>query len=60
MRKILKLFFVIQEKADGSKRINPYNPLSYVVIIGCLIIGILAFGLIGVWKEVDINFFKWQ
>ena len=44
-----------------SFRFNPYNPLSYITIVLILVIGILMFGFVGVWKEVDIrNPFKWN
>jgi hypothetical protein len=44
-----------------SFRFNPYNPLTYITLGLILIIGILMFGFVGVWKEVDIrNPFKWN
>lgn len=44
-----------------AKRLNPYNPLSYVLILLVPIIGTLMFGLIGFWKEVgNVNPFKWS
>ena len=44
-----------------SLRFNPYNPLTYITLGLILIIGILMFGFVGVWKEVDIrNPFKWN
>lgn len=75
MRKFLKFILVIQEKRIESKhgnkkigkifrtyhRINPYNPLSYISIVIIVLVGILMFGFIGVWKEVDLkNPFKWS
>lgn len=68
MRKLLKAIFVIQDiksKHNGlsvnKKRINPYNPISYLVIVLFFIVGILMFGFVGFWKEVDgKNPFKWQ
>lgn len=62
MRKLLKFLHVIQvSKKNGKRRVNPYNPFSYVVIIGGLLIGIVLFGFVGVWKEVDlINPFRWN
>lgn len=43
-------------------RVNPYNPISYVVVLLMLVLGFLLFGIIGMWKEVDWlkNPFKWQ
>lgn len=69
---ILKSIWVIQEVSNRNrspklgngfstaKRFNPYNPLSYLVIVLFFVIGILMFGLYGFWKEVDYkNHFKW-
>jgi hypothetical protein len=71
MRKFLKYIYVLQEVPNKNKklgkgystaiRINPYNPLSYVTVIIAVIIGILLFGFVGFWKEVDLtNPFKWD
>ncbi len=73
MRKFLKRIGVIQEydnqknkikKGRGffkSYRINPYNPLSYIVVILIFIFGIIFFGIIGFWKQTDSsNPFKWN
>ena len=44
-----------------AKRINPYNPLSYVTIVLVLIASIVMFGFYGFTKEIDlVNPFKWQ
>lgn len=41
-------------------RVNPYNPLSYIAILLCLIAGIVMFGFVGIRKEMDLkNPFKW-
>jgi len=75
--KILKYLFILQiisnkeRQNQGLKklgrgyyeayRINPYNPLSYIVLIIILIGGVLAFGFIGIWKEIATrNPFKWD
>lgn len=72
MRKLLKTLYVLQEVQNrGPKklgrgyytaiRLNPYNPLSYATVVIGLIIGILMFGFVGVWKETDMrNPFKWD
>lgn len=71
MRKFLKYIYVLQEIPNKDKklgkgyskaiRLNPYNPLSYFTIIIAFVIGILAFGFIGFWKEVELkNPFKWN
>lgn len=70
--KILKIIWVLQEGSNmdrnpklgrgfkTAKRINPYNPLSYIVIVLTFIIGILMFGFYGFWKELAYeNPFKW-
>ena len=68
MIKMLKYFNIIQKRQIKDKlgfltkrRINPYNPLSYVALLLILIIGILMFGFVGFWKETDgTNPFKWN
>lgn len=63
MRKLLKILQVIQiisnrdRKKQGVKplgrgydealRLNPYNPLSYIIIPIVLILAILVFGFVG-------------
>lgn len=68
LRKLLILLWVIQEKKEPYtepkiRRLNPYNPLSYLLLLFVLIIGIGLFGIIGIAKEMDMDFrkhFKWQ
>lgn len=71
MRELLKKIYVIQEVDNKdrklgrgyltARRINPYNPLSYVAITLIVITGILMFGFVGFWKETDgRNPFKWD
>lgn len=73
IREILKYILVIQEVSNKdreprlgrgfltAKRLNPYNPLSYVIVVFTIIIAILMFGFYGFWKEVDHeNPFKWN
>ncbi len=60
MRKLLKKLYIIQEYYN-KKRLNPYNPLSYLIIILVFIIGILMFGFVGFWAHIDFkNPFVWQ
>jgi len=70
MRKFLKFIYVLQEVPNKDRklgrgfltaiRLNPYNPLSYLTIVISFVIGILMFGFVGFWKEVDLrNPFKW-
>lgn len=64
MRKFLLAIGVLQKKRfDGYKtprrRINPYNPLSYIVIAITLVIAVFWIGVEGI-KENSYNPFKWQ
>lgn len=76
-RKILKLLCIIQEVSNTereknnnsrlgkgfskARRINPFNPLSYIAIVVIVVVGIIMFGLIGFWKEIKLNNpFKWE
>lgn len=72
MRKLLKALWIIQERKNQKvysnlnciyveKRMNPFNPLTYISIIIVFIVGFLMFGLVGFWNEVDLrNPFKWR
>lgn len=72
MRKLLKRLLIIQEVSNKNRepklgrgffkarRLNPFNPLSYIVVVIAFIVGVLLFGFYGIWKEVDsTNPFKW-
>lgn len=44
-----------------AHRLNPYNPLSYIVLIIVLIVGTIMFGIVGFWKETaNYNPFNWD
>jgi len=70
MKVILIALKIIQEKkikdtlgfTYKQSRLNPYNPLTYVVIICLFIIGLLMFGFVGFWNEVNWSElkFKWR
>jgi hypothetical protein len=70
MRKLLIALKIIQEKeikdpfgrTYKKKRLNPYNPLTYVLIVCFFVIGLLMFGFVGFWDEVDWSElkFKWR
>lgn len=77
MRKILKYLHVTQTVSNEARtkqglpklgrgffdthRLNPYNPLSYITVIIVIVIGILMFGFVGIFKEIPIsNPFKWD
>lgn len=63
MRKLFKTLSIIQIKKYKNPlgktyekiRLNPYNPLTYLVIILIFIIGVLLFGFVGFWKEIDFR-----
>jgi hypothetical protein len=76
-RKLLKYLKIVQTVSNEQRhkqglkrlgrgyfeahRLNPYNPLSYISLIAILIIGIIMFGFVGFWKQVDMyNPFKWN
>jgi hypothetical protein len=40
-------------------RLNPYNPLSYIITIIGIPIVLLMYGFVGLFKKVD-NPFKWD
>lgn len=72
MRKLLKWLFIVQEVSNEGRepklgrgffkayRLNPYNPLSYPTVIIAFIFGVILFGFVGIWKEVNGNPFKWN
>jgi hypothetical protein len=69
MRKLLKGLWIVQErkfknvlnKTYKKHRFNPYNPLSYITILIFLLVGIIMFGFVGVWREIESgNPFKWK
>lgn len=73
LRRFLKAIWVIQEVSNKNRkpplgrgysearRLNPYNPLSYLTVVTTIIVGIVMFGVVGFWKEVDLrNPFKWS
>jgi hypothetical protein len=68
--KVLKILKVIQLRKIMPKhkmymveqrRLNPFNPLSYLTLTIAFFVGIILFGVIGFWNEVDLNNpFKWK
>ncbi len=67
--KILKFLFVLQKrtKTDAfnhkykQRRINPYNPLSYIFLMILYIIGFFAYGIQGMIEDArPIKEFKWK
>jgi hypothetical protein len=65
MREFLKAIWVVQEKRGikGRKlrRVNPWNPFSYLIVGLAIISGLLMFGFLGIKGQIDgTNPFKWQ
>lgn len=77
MRKILKFLFIIQTVSNQERhkqglkrlgrgyfeaqRLNPYNPLSYLLVPLVIIIGIVMFGFVGFINDIaKRNPFKWN
>jgi hypothetical protein len=70
MKKLLIALKIIQEKkikdplgiTYKKKRLNPYNPLTYIALFVLFIIGIFMYGFVGFWEQVDMNKpkFKWN
>jgi hypothetical protein len=65
IQKFLRIALVTQEKeveyGRKMRRLNPLNPLSYVVLISAVLITILIY-MRDLIKELcsDMNPFKWQ
>ena len=66
IRKTLKILWIIQEQEHKERgyfkrRMNPFNPLTYISILIIVLVGFLMFGFVGFWKEVDLrNPFRWS
>jgi hypothetical protein len=69
MKNIFIKIGIIQEKkftniigpSTKKLRLNPLNPLTYLFIVISFLYGLLIFGFVGIWKEMDFrNPFKYQ
>jgi hypothetical protein len=69
IKKLLKLIGIIQEKTykdplnitQTKTRMNPYNPLTYVLILIVIIMQGILYGLVGIYKERNIKkIFIWN
>jgi len=68
IRKLLERLYIMQKKTfvDKSnqtytlKRLNPYHPLTYIVIPMYYVVAIAMFGFVGYKQEMDSDFFRWQ
>lgn len=66
MKKLFKILWITQSKkvknAFGSestmRRFNPYNPITYIVIVLFALIGIIMYGLVGFWDIENVNVLK--
>lgn len=65
----LRLFLIIQFKdielgGRSKSRINPWNPLSYIIILIFLSMYLVMYGFRGIKEKIDFkndtNPFKWQ
>jgi len=65
---VLRFLCVLQDskhidsfkRSYTKQRMNPYNPLSYIIILVLIIVGIIMYGFVGVWKELRIkDMFRW-
>jgi hypothetical protein len=72
MRKLLKTLYIVETISNKNRtpklgrgyseahRLRWYNPLSYILVIGVIILGLIMFGVVGFKQEVDTrNPFKW-
>lgn len=68
MRKILLALKIVQlrqfkdpfNRTYTKKRLNPFNPLTYILILLWLGIGLIMFGLYGLFKEIDFSDLKFK
>jgi hypothetical protein len=66
MKKLFKILWITQTKREknafGSestmRRFNPYNPITYVVIVIFALIGIIMYGLVGFWYIENVSVLK--
>lgn len=61
MKKILIKLQIVQVNSNKLRRLNPYNPLSYIIYIGAIIYVFLMYGITG-FNDRDnfFNPFKWN
>jgi hypothetical protein len=69
MEKLLRFMYVIQCKrvrtglgpTIAMQRLNPFNPISYALLLVVLLVGIVLFGIAGVWEVLKLpRIFKWK
>jgi len=66
MEDLLKMLMVIQERKIKHRlgrqvlmRLNPFNPLTYIVMIISFIVGTILYGVVGYWSGFK-NPFKYR
>ena len=65
---LLKLLNVTQKKTQVNdlntveevERLNPYNPLSYFVIVIYYVVAIVMYGVVGYKENIHANLFSWE
>lgn len=69
MKRILKDLQILQEKKvpKGTpgyytvyERLNPYNPLSYIILTVFIVVSIVLYGLVGAYHDLSRNPFNWR
>jgi hypothetical protein len=68
MKKILLALKIVQQKqfkdpfnrTYTKKRLNPFNPLTYILIILWFVFGLIMFGVYGLFKEIDFSDLKFK
>lgn len=68
MKKTLLALKIVQQKqfkdplnrTYTKKRLNPFNPLTYILIILWFVFGLIMFGLCGLFKEIDFSDLKFK
>ena len=57
--KILVLLLILNENSKGERRLNPYNPFSYIFLLVLLIMEFLKAGIKEVGEILEDNPFKY-
>ena len=70
MKKVLVKLHIVQQRTIndafrrpyGQQRLNPYNPLTYILLLFTLVLGLLMFGFVGIWEQINMDDlkFKWR
>lgn len=68
MKKILLTLKIVQQKQIKDPfnltrtyyRLNPYNPLTYILLVLWFGIGLIMFGIYGISQEIDWSDLKFK